>query len=63
VRAVEDDISILDGQSLKASGPAGAGQSGTDGRLRYLNAGRGDAVERGKRGARVLNLMWTGNTE
>ena len=63
VRAVEDDISILDGESLEASGPARAGQSGADGRLRHVNAGRGDDVERRKRGARVLDLMWARDSE
>src|SRR5215212_7206924 len=63
VCTVEDNISIVDGQSLEASGPACAGQSGADGRLCDVNAGRVDHVERGKRGARVLNLMGAGDSE
>ena len=63
MRAVEDEISIPDGDPLEAPGPAHGCQSDADGLLRNTNAGCIHDVQSRQRGARVLDLVWARDAE
>src|SRR5918993_265039 len=61
--AIEDEISIPDGDPLEAPWPATGCQSDADGLIRNTNAGCIHNAQSRQRGARVLDLVWARDAE